>query len=210
MAGAIDRDAAIAKRYGIARSARWPAVERAHLETQPHCVACSERQRKPGTTQVHHVYPFHICVALGRADLELDPRNLMTLCERRGGRGEDHHLLIGHLDDFESFNPGVRMEAAHEFHGWTAARLRTSKDWVARVATRAPHFDAMSDEERSKLRARLDQLFPQDHDERRSAAQRAIVASARTRSKGSSEDARASTMEATPSGRARDQRRSRS
>jgi len=41
---------------------------------------------KPGTNtraglQVHHIFPFHYCIALGRPDLELDDRNLITLCE---------------------------------------------------------------------------------------------------------------------------------
>ena len=36
--------------------------------------------------------------------LELDPRNLLTLCI---GPDCEHHVLLGHLDDYESFNPKV-------------------------------------------------------------------------------------------------------
>lgn len=41
---------------------------------------------------------------VGRPDLELDPRNLLTLCIRPDC---EHHVLLGHLDDYESYNPKV-------------------------------------------------------------------------------------------------------
>src|ERR1700732_4714415 len=87
------------------RSPEWRRVERAHLARQPHCVCC-----KPGThgrapLQVHHIFSFHYCRLLGRADLELDDRNLITLCETEEGKpAPNHHLLVGHLDDFQSSN----------------------------------------------------------------------------------------------------------
>ena len=44
--------------------------------------------------QVHHVFPFHSCIALGLPDLELDLRNLITLREHEANRPtEDPHIF---------------------------------------------------------------------------------------------------------------------
>lgn len=57
--------------------------------------------------EVHHIRPFHL-----HPDLELDPDNLITLCEA-GHDGSNCHLLFGHLGNFKSFNVDVRADAAH-------------------------------------------------------------------------------------------------
>jgi hypothetical protein len=80
------------------RSPEWPRVRRAHLEKEPVCQWCG------GSTelQVHHIQPFHLAPAL-----ELDPENLITLCEKKG---TDDHLEHGHLGDFKNFNPQIRQQ----------------------------------------------------------------------------------------------------
>lgn len=83
------------------RSRQWPAVERAHLRAQPACAACGARLH----LQVHHIKPFHLF-----PQLELDPKNLITLCEPPGPGG--HHLAIGHLGAWKKFNPRVVADAA--------------------------------------------------------------------------------------------------
>jgi hypothetical protein len=124
---AHDHGAEVAAKHGIARSPRWPEVVRAHLSIQPVCVACA---RKGARVEVHHVFPFHLCIALGRPDLELDERNLITLCADSDEHGAgDHHLLLGHFDDWESVNARVRMESATAFHGWSAEQLRANEAW---------------------------------------------------------------------------------
>ena len=68
---------------------------------------------------MHHIFPFHYCIALGRPDLELDDRNLITLCEDEAGKpGQNHHLLVGHLDDFESSNLAVVRMRRGRSTGW--------------------------------------------------------------------------------------------
>jgi len=47
---------------------------------------------------VHHIKPFHI-----EPELELEPDNLITLCMDEF----DCHLLIGHGDSFQCYNPHV-------------------------------------------------------------------------------------------------------
>ncbi len=82
--------------FGVPRSAGWRAAARAHLTVHPACAACGARK---GVVP-HHVKPFHLF-----PECELDLDNLITLCPRC-------HLLIGHLNDFRSFNPAVREDAA--------------------------------------------------------------------------------------------------
>lgn len=79
------------------RSPHWPAVEKAHLKDHPSCAAC-------GSTillNVHHALPFHL-----HPELELDPKNLITLCVLN-----KCHVEIGHGDDFKAYVPDVRIYA---------------------------------------------------------------------------------------------------
>jgi hypothetical protein len=149
-----DHGALVALKYGIARSPRWHAVARAHLAKQPHCVAC-----KPGArvaVQVHHIFPFHYCVHFGRPDLELDERNLVTLCSG----GSNHHLLLGHLDDFESADLAVVRHARRTFHGLTPGQLRVSHPWRTLVAGRLPGIRAMMGSDVQRFKARMRIAFP--------------------------------------------------
>lgn len=81
------------------RSPEWPRVEKEHLAKQPRCAVCEGRKK----LQVHHIKPYHI-----HPELELDPNNLITLCEA----GTSCHLVFGHLGDFHSFNVTVVIDAA--------------------------------------------------------------------------------------------------
>lgn len=78
------------------RSGRWPDVRAAHLKREPACAVCGARKG----VEVHHVEPFHLWPAR-----ELDPTNLITLCKV-------HHLWVGHLGNWESWNADVRADAA--------------------------------------------------------------------------------------------------
>jgi hypothetical protein len=120
-----DRGLEIARRHsGRERSPEWSRVEHEHLAHEPACVACGYRGKG---LQVHHIKPFHL-----HPQLELDPNNLMTLCEIPG---RDHHLLIGHLDNFESYNPHVR-EDTRKYYGKTADQIRAAPSWKKEVLAR--------------------------------------------------------------------------
>ena len=84
------------------RSEGWPAVRRAHLKLHPKCAVCEGTKK----LQVHHCAPFHI-----QPELELDPSNLITLCESGHG-GVICHEFIGHLSWWVAYNPNVREDAA--------------------------------------------------------------------------------------------------
>jgi len=58
--------------------------------------------------EVHHILPFHI-----HPEKELDPSNLITLCEKKDN-GVNCHLLFGHLGSFKSLNAFV-VKDSHEW-----------------------------------------------------------------------------------------------
>lgn len=82
--------------FGAARSSKWSEVRRDFLKLHPACEAC-------GVTtdlNVHHIKPFNQF-----PELELDPRNLITLCRK-------HHFEVGHLGNWRTANATVRADAA--------------------------------------------------------------------------------------------------
>jgi len=83
-------------RTSAPRSSGWPAVEKAHIKEEPFCRTCGTNHG----LQVHHIKPFHL-----HPELELEDANLMTLCQ-------PHHLLVGHLMLWASYNPNVMKDAA--------------------------------------------------------------------------------------------------
>lgn len=84
-----------------ARSGHWPTVRKQHLEDHAECAVCGGTAK----LEVHHIRPFHLHPAL-----ELEPTNLITLCEANKG-GVNCHLLFGHLGNFKSFNTSVIQDA---------------------------------------------------------------------------------------------------
>jgi hypothetical protein len=87
-------------------------------------VACGYKGAK---VQVHHIKPFHL-----HPQLELDPNNLITLCE---AKGRDHHLLLGHLDEWESYNVNIRSDVKH-YYGKSAAQIRADQRWQKMIKQR--------------------------------------------------------------------------
>lgn len=119
-----DYGAEIASRHGHQRSPHWGRVEREHRLLEPGCVACGYKGKG---LQVHHIHPFHL-----HPELELDQHNLITLCQVKG---RDHHLLLGHLDEWESYNAHVKIDALH-FHGKTGAQIRADLRWQKKMQNR--------------------------------------------------------------------------
>lgn len=87
------------KTQGATRSKEWPKVRREHLKKFPTCAVCGGKKK----IQVHHVKPFHL-----HPQLELDPNNLITVCE---ADGHDCHLAIAHLGSFKSWNVDIVKDA---------------------------------------------------------------------------------------------------
>ena len=86
----------------VARSGHWATVRKHHLESFPTCAVCGGSE----TIEVHHIKPFHL-----HPDLELEPLNLITLCESKKN-GINCHLAVGHIGNFKSLNATVETDAA--------------------------------------------------------------------------------------------------
>lgn len=88
---------------GQRRSSRWRKVRAAHIAKQPRCQVCGRTKK----TEVHHQISFSIA-----PDLELNPDNLITLCENKKN-GINCHLLIGHLGNYRRINVSVLADSAY-------------------------------------------------------------------------------------------------
>lgn len=86
---------------GALRSAEWPKVRAKHLTKNPRCALCSGIKK----LEVHHIQPFHL-----DPSKELDPGNLITLCESKEN-GINCHLAFGHLGNYSCVNRSVTSDS---------------------------------------------------------------------------------------------------
>jgi 5-methylcytosine-specific restriction endonuclease McrA len=90
------------KNSAYERSPEWKSVRKTHLMSYPCCAICG--LQSISNLEVHHVLPFCLFPTL-----ELDPNNLITLCEI----GIDGcHSDFGHPLGTQSYNPIIRQHAA--------------------------------------------------------------------------------------------------
>ena len=80
------------------RSPKWRSVRKVHLLSENWCRNCGATS----DLEVHHIKPFHI-----DPSSELEPSNLITLCEYVF---KDCHLKKGHLGNWKKVNEKVREE----------------------------------------------------------------------------------------------------
>lgn len=85
--------------FGVSRSGHWPAVREEYLKEHPECAVCGGTKK----LEVHHIEAFHTS-----PEKELDPKNLISLCE--GNPTVNCHCHFGHLGDFRSINCNVRKD----------------------------------------------------------------------------------------------------
>jgi len=81
------------------RSSGWRKARQQHIATESWCRACG----RTSSLEVHHVVPFH-----QSPELELEPSNLITLCENWGVQC---HLKLGHFGNWKTINPDIRAFA---------------------------------------------------------------------------------------------------
>ena len=84
---------------GASRSNQWPKVRSEFINNNPNCAVCGSRGKLLRPNEVHHIKVFHL-----NPQDELNSQNLITLCR-------DHHLLIGHLMSWKSWNEEVEKDA---------------------------------------------------------------------------------------------------
>jgi hypothetical protein len=150
----------VALALGVQRSPLWDTARKTHLaiKEQSYCAVCQSTERP----QVHHIIPFHFCHLVYRGDLELDERNLMTLCEVPQN---NHHLLLGHLDDWEIYNPSGRNGIVGAFQGklaeqLTADQIQVAEIWTQWMAEKPSRWTAMQPQDKMALRNLLDTTLP--------------------------------------------------
>lgn len=81
------------------RSSLWSGVRSSFMKTEGNdCCAVCGKKGILANLQVHHKVPFSV-----DPSRELDMKNLITLCDA-------HHLLFGHLGNFQSWNPTVEED----------------------------------------------------------------------------------------------------
>ena len=157
-----DHGAFEAARYGIKRSRLWKAIVKGHLKREPVCAACDPEQKPPlwrrllglGPKRlVHHIIPFHVAVIIGRPELELDSRNLITLCET-------HHLLIGHFGNYESWAFSIK-KLAKVFQGLTEDEILTDATYREFVRDRPMDIGQMTPQEIENIRVHVNVIMPQ-------------------------------------------------
>lgn len=148
-----------AKKHDEERSPEWSARRKDFLAKNPACACCGKTAAQVGL-QAHHVFPFHYGKHLGRPDLELDERNLITLCETEAREpAENHHLLVGHLKDFESSNLDVRADAL-VYKNKTAAQIEGDAAWQAKHNNRLPHIEQMTAEDKAAFQWAMQETYP--------------------------------------------------
>jgi len=79
----------------VRRSSKWRKVRKYHIQSNPVCAICGNTK----TLEVHHIVPFHI-----DPKLELNPENLITLCDHKN---RSCHRLIGHMSNWKNVNPFI-------------------------------------------------------------------------------------------------------
>ena len=87
-------------RYAV-RSPKWPELRKEHLKNNPSCAGCGRKD----SLEVHHIEPVHL-----NPDRELDPENLITLCDKYC------HFALGHLMDYKSWNKDVYFDSQVYFN----------------------------------------------------------------------------------------------
>jgi len=77
--------------FSSERSSKWQTVRNKWIKENPYCYACGSKKE----LQCHHIIPFS-----SNKNLELDIKNLVTLCTTC-------HFVFGHLHNYKNFNPEV-------------------------------------------------------------------------------------------------------
>jgi hypothetical protein len=148
----INEGAKVALDHGIKRSSKWEGFRKKFLQKNSICAVCGGIEK----LEAHHIQPFHFCIMAGRPDLELDERNLITLCE---SENNNHHLLIGHNNDFRSSNPNV-IEDCIKFKNLNESQIKLNEEWIAEEKNKPKELNEMSDEDKIKFKKMLDEKYP--------------------------------------------------
>ncbi len=166
------------REHGLERSGHWPTVRKAVLESQLE----AWRKKFPGFDEetkgveweVHHRIAFHFGALLGLGYIELDVRNLYVIPRHSA----DLHLLLGHLDDFRSFNVDVIQDlkrwggelwGGHGKlpldHDATKAAITSDPGWLRKHLARPRSWNDMTEHDKRALAHLIRTELPLVHQE---------------------------------------------
>jgi hypothetical protein len=143
--------ASILEKHELKRSYKWPSFRKKIIKERG---GVCELSGATSDLEAHHIFPFHLCVLLGRPELELDKRNIIIL----SGGPINYHLLLGHLNSFQSYNASIMN--MQEYGDSTAQEIKTHKEWSLLREYRPKPWDRMTIQEKEELREMLNRKFP--------------------------------------------------
>lgn len=100
----------------LTRSSGWSKLRKQHLKDHPLCICCLGSK----DLEVHHVVPFN-----DDPSKELDPTNLVTLCDQKN---KSCHRLIGHFGNWQWTNPYVLEDAEYLCKRYILLKALNQKD----------------------------------------------------------------------------------
>lgn len=154
-----DHGAVVAAGHGIERSHHWSTEEYHFKVANQKCPACPlDHKVEWKFLQVHHKWPFHDVVLCGRPDLELDFRNLMTLCM---DGVYNHHIALGHLGNFPSYNEDAVADCTR-WYGKTWREIEADHAWKEKAQHRPLSYPHMPLPMQLAFRTHLDKTMPPD------------------------------------------------
>jgi len=160
----VDNGLAAASATRIAyRSPHWPTVEKSFKVKHPNCIACDEKNYGKVGIQIHHaIIPYHLAIMCGRPDLELDERNLRSLCETTHDTpAPNHHIVLGHLKNFRSWNSNLDADAV-KYKGMTEEQILSHKEYLTEETNRPDPDKAETKTFLAVLRKEMDARLPPD------------------------------------------------
>jgi hypothetical protein len=143
------------------RSNQWENFRNKYIALTGKCDACG---KKLGEVQLeaHHIIPFEFCINLGRPELELDERNLICLCEHTEAQpAGDHHLLLGHLGYYGSFNLNVKADAL-AWYGQTSEEIKADSVWNVRKLQRPLSWKETDERNKQYIKDAMDRMYPKN------------------------------------------------
>lgn len=96
--------------FGTPRHPLWRRVRALWLREHPSCAACGGTE----ALEVHHLRPYHLF-----PELELDPANLLSLCD---APSRSCHRRVGHAYRWDLWVPTARQDAARQLSSVASAR----------------------------------------------------------------------------------------
>ena len=136
------------------RDPKWQEYARKFIYDHPACLICG---RTAGKRNVHHYIPVAFARAIGRPDLEMDPRNAKyVLCE---GGACNAHCVVGHLGWYSSYDPYLEA-ALVQLKGKTEKEIRQMQGYQRAVSIRPKPAEYLSLDEIKQLRVQIDAEMP--------------------------------------------------